>query len=276
METYDVIVVGTGGVGSATLLALARRGVRVLGLDQFSQAHRSGSSHGQTRMIRQAYFEHADYVPLVIKSYELWRELESMSGADLLHCIGLVEAGPPDGVVVPRVVHSAEQHHLELEHLSPKLARSKYGLVIPDHFQVVFETAAGYLLVESCVQTMLDVAEQNGATWLQRQVTDWQADDGEVVIRTVHEEYRAAKVVFCGGAWSGQLLRQIGVPLRILAKHQYWFSGGATESAKVPAFFLELPHGYFYGFPDVGERGMKIARHSGGTPWGRSPRPGDC
>src|SRR5262245_35934066 len=100
MATYDVIVLGTGGVGSAAVYQLAKRGVKVLGIDQCPGGHDRGSSHGETRVIRQAYFEHSDYVPLLLRAYELWRGVEQEAGVDLLHQVGLLQAGPPDGFVV--------------------------------------------------------------------------------------------------------------------------------------------------------------------------------
>src|SRR3989304_9706362 len=109
MQSYDVIVLGAGGVGSSAMYHLARRGVRVLGIDCLRPPHSSGSSHGHTRVIRQAYFEHPDYVPLLKESYRLWRELEAQVGKQLFHQIGLVEIGPADGVVVPGVLRAAEQ-----------------------------------------------------------------------------------------------------------------------------------------------------------------------
>src|SRR6186713_2272783 len=99
--TYDAIVLGAGGVGSAALWQLARRGLRVLGIDRFAPPHDRGSSHGQTRIIRQAYFEHPDYVPLVLEIYGLWAELERHAGRQLLRETGLFEIGPATGIVVP-------------------------------------------------------------------------------------------------------------------------------------------------------------------------------
>ena len=100
MERYDTIVLGIGGVGSAALYHLAKRGVRAIGIDQFDPPHDRGSSHGQTRVIRQAYFEHSDYVPLLKEVYRLWHGLESVTGRQLFHETGLIEVGPPDGEVV--------------------------------------------------------------------------------------------------------------------------------------------------------------------------------
>src|SRR5215813_8271627 len=117
-STYDVIVLGTGGVGSAAVYQLAKNGARVLGIDQFSGGHDRGSSHGETRVIRQAYFEHPDYVPLLLRAYELWRELEQVAGIDLLHQVGLLQVGPPEGVVVGGVLEAARRHGLAVERLS--------------------------------------------------------------------------------------------------------------------------------------------------------------
>src|SRR6187200_1165128 len=117
MNTFDVIVLGTGGVGSAACYQLAKRGARVLGIDQFPGGHDRGSSHGETRVIRQAYFEHADYVPLLLRAYDLWRELERETATDLLHQVGLLQVGPPEGFVVRGVLEAARQHGLKVESL---------------------------------------------------------------------------------------------------------------------------------------------------------------
>src|SRR5689334_20329602 len=112
-ENYDVIVLGVGGVGSSALDHLARRGLRVLGLDRFPPGHDRGSSHGQTRLIRQAYFEHPDYVPLLKRAYELWADLSERTSQTLYHEVGILQAGPADGEVVPGVLASARQHKLD-------------------------------------------------------------------------------------------------------------------------------------------------------------------
>src|SRR5688500_15596183 len=143
MPHYDAIVLGTGGVGSAALFQLAKRGVRVLGLDRFPGGHDRGSSHGQTRIIRQAYFEHADYVPLLLHAYELWSDLEMRCGEKLLHQVGLVEIGPSDGVVVRGVLESARLHGLAVDHFSADVARREFpGFVIPEGYEAVFERTA--------------------------------------------------------------------------------------------------------------------------------------
>src|SRR6185295_8762413 len=143
--SYDVIVLGTGGVGSAAAFHLARRGAKVLGIDQYPSGHDRGSSHGETRVIRQAYFEHPDYVPLLLRAYELWRELEEQVGIDLLHQVGLVQVGPPDGFVVAGVLQAAQLHGLSVESLAADEVPKRFpGFRVPDGSVGVFEPAAGY------------------------------------------------------------------------------------------------------------------------------------
>src|SRR3954451_23106282 len=145
MSNYDVIVLGTGGVGSAAAYHLAKRGAKVLGIDQFPGGHDRGSSHGETRVIRQAYFEHPDYVPLLLRAYELWRALEEESQLDLLHQVGLLQVGPANGFVVKGVLQAARLHGLNVESLTGSEAQQRFpGFRVPDGSVGVFEPAAGY------------------------------------------------------------------------------------------------------------------------------------
>ena len=153
MNTYDVVVLGAGGIGSAAMYELARRGVRVLGIDRFHPPHDRGSTHGQSRAIRQAYFEHPDYVPLLLESYRLWRELEQHVGQQLLNEVGMIQVGPADGVVVPGVLRSASEHNLPVESLSPMEIEHRWPVLrAPEDLVGVFEPRGGYLLVEDCVR----------------------------------------------------------------------------------------------------------------------------
>src|SRR5690349_17666683 len=158
--SYDVIVLGTGGVGSAAAYHLAQRGAKVLGIDQFPGGHDRGSSHGETRVIRQAYFEHSDYVPLLLRAYELWSELEQQAGVDLMHLVGLLQVGSPDGCVVHGVLEAARLHGLKVESLArEEVSRRFPGFRAPIGTVGVFEPAAGYLRVERCVLTHLAAAK---------------------------------------------------------------------------------------------------------------------
>ena len=264
METFDAIVIGTGGIGSAVLHQLAKQGHHVLGLDRHPQAHQRGSSHGHTRIIRQGYFEHPDYVPLLLRAYELWRELERDSGRRLFHEISLLEAGRADGILIPGVLESVRQHGLTIERLSAREARKRFPFRFDDAMEVIIEPTGGYLLVEQCVQAQLDQAFRCGATWRQETMRQWSASASEVRVQTNQSTYAASRLVVCGGAWSSALLRDLGVPLGVVEKHLYWFDAPADACNELPVFYFETGHGDFYGFPSLGSEGMKLAQHSGG------------
>jgi glycine/D-amino acid oxidase-like deaminating enzyme len=164
MSTFDVIVLGVGGVGSAALYHAARRGLRCLGIDRFPPGHDRGSSHGESRVIRMAYFEHADYVPLLRRAYELWADVERATNQTLFHRVGLLEVGPPDGVVVPGVLKAAREHRLRVESLTRADLTVRFpGFQLPENCSAVFEADAGYLLVENCVRAHANLAQQRGA-----------------------------------------------------------------------------------------------------------------
>jgi monomeric sarcosine oxidase len=248
---------------------LAQRGEKVLGIDRFNPPHDRGSTHGHTRVIRQAYFEHPDYVPLLIESYRLWRELEGLSQRNLLHQIGLIQVGPAGGVVVPGVLRSAEEHELAVEKLTAASVQKWWpGLRAGDDMVGVFEPEAGYLLVEDCVDAHLNAARAAGAQiLLDTEVRTWTADDREVRIQTNQGEFGADRLIISAGAWAGQLLADLNVHLEVRRKSLFWFETNSPEydvAADFPVFLFELPEGVFYGFPKLDARGVKVAEHTGG------------
>lgn len=269
MVQWDVIVLGLGGVGSAAVRHLASRGCRVLGLDQYAAGHAYGSSHGQTRIIRQAYFEAPDYVPLLQRAYELWEALEHDTAQELFVRCGLVELGPPHGVVIPGVIRSAEEHGLPIERLAPDGIRQRWpGIEGDADWQAVIESNAGFLRVESCVLAHLQMAQHEGAD-CRFDITSlrWQADGSGVRVVTSEGTHQASHLIVAGGPWSGQLLGNLGLPLQVLRKHLYWFevdSPGFSVDEGFPCFFHETDAGLFYGFPAIDSSGVKVARHSGG------------
>jgi sarcosine oxidase len=268
---YDVIVLGTGGVGSAAAFHLARRGAKVLGIDRFPGGHDRGSSHGETRVIRQAYFEHADYVPLLLRAYELWRELEELSGEDLLHQVGLLQVGPPEGYVVRGVLQSSKQHGLAIDELAAEEVTRRFpGFEVPAGSVGVFEPAAGYLKVERCVLAHLDAAATHGAELRYGSAaSSWRSDGEGVAVETGDgETFRAAKLVITAGPWAPQLLADFNLKLHVRRKHLYWFPNAEPAyqaSRGCPTYLYELPQGVFYGFPQIDELGVKVAEHSGGA-----------
>jgi sarcosine oxidase len=267
---YDCIVLGVGGFGSAALYHLARRGLRVLGLEQYGIAHDRGSSHGETRIIRKAYFEHPDYVPLLQRAYTLWQKLEreEWSGR-LLNRVGLFLAGPPDSEAVAGTRQAAEAYHLPLEIFSDREAASRFpGFRFTPGSQVVFERDAGYLSVEDCVRAHISAAIRRGADFrTNARVVSWKATGGTVQVQTEQETFTADRLVITAGPWAGTLLADLGLPLTVVRKPQFWFPAADGEydvAAGCPAFLFEMEAGQFYGFPRLDGRLLKVAEHSGG------------
>jgi sarcosine oxidase len=271
VQTFDVIVVGTGGMGTAAACQLARRGGRVLGLDRFPLAHDRGSSHGQTRLIRQAYYEHPDYVPLLRRAYEAWRDLEQASGRRLLVESGLVMAGPETGEVVPGALASARIHDLAIEMLAAAEAAARWpAFRVPDDWQVVYERQGGYLFVEDCVRSHAEVATAHGAELRSGvSVHDWRISGHDVVVETDAGRFAAAKLVLCPGPWAGGLLKLPHLRLTVLRKSLFWYEPPAAhvqsfDAGSLPCFAFDTPAGFFYGFPRLDGRGVKLAEHTGG------------
>lgn len=267
---YDAIVLGVGGFGSSTLYHLAKRGLRVLGLEQFPPVHDRGSSHGETRIIRQAYYEHPDYVPLLLRAYDLWHDLESQSGQQLLFPVGLFLAGYPGGEVVPGTENAAKLHNLPLDYFTPAEARRRFpGYVFPEDFRIIFERQAGYLLVEECVREHINAAINKGAELrTSERVLDWKVQNGVAIVRTDQGEYHAARLVITAGAWASQLLANLNVKLRVLRKTLAWFPAPSNVYDVAQGnseFVFEIPGGqFFYGFPRLDGRTIKVAEHSNG------------
>jgi sarcosine oxidase len=212
---YDVIVVGLGGIGSAAAHHLARRGRRVLGLDRFGPGHDRGSSHGGSRLIRQTCYEHPDYVPLVRRAYELWRDLEQQSGESLLVDCGGLLLGPPDCTMLQGARAVAARWGIDHEVLSAADVRRRFPPLAPGGDTVgFFEPTAAAVRPEPTVTAQLRLAEAHGADlhFLER-MTGWSAtpEDGVAVV-TDTSTYRAGRLVVCPGAWAPSLLGEIGVP----------------------------------------------------------------
>jgi sarcosine oxidase len=265
-ETYDHIVIGVGGMGSATVHHLARRGRRVLGLEQFDIPHDRGSSHGITRVIRLAYFEHPSYVPLLRRAYELWRELQAKAGEQLLYVNGAVTAGPRDDPIVEGTIESCRLNDLRYEVMDgPELAKRYPGYRLPKDITAVVQPDGGFLLSERCIVASVNAAIEHGATIRARErVVDWSSTSSGVSVRTTRGSYRAGSLVVTAGAWAGHLvpaLRGAAFPERqILA----WFQPRRPElftPARFPVFYMRVEEGPYYGFPVFGVPGFKLGRY---------------
>ena len=271
MDHYDVLIIGTGAVGSAAMYYLAERGVNVVGLDRFPVAHDKGSSHGQTRIIRLAYFEHPNYVPLLNRSYELWKDLEEKSGNQLYSETGIIQIGPADGEIVAGVRESAQQHGLEIENLTASDVTSRYpGFLVPEGMEAVFEKRAGFLKVEQSIKTYIDLALNYGAElYAGVSVDNWKrSSDNRIEVITNRGVFSADNLIVTAGAWAKDLLRPLNLNLTVVRKPLFWFESDRTYDieAGCPAFFYETPQGAFYGFPSIDELGLKVAEHTSGDP----------
>jgi sarcosine oxidase len=263
---YDVIVVGVGGMGSAACYYLARRGKRVLGLERFGIPHYMGSSHGHTRIIRLAYYEHPSYVLLLRRAYELWREIQSKAGERLLHISGSIDAGPEDSWVFKGSWESCKLHDLPHEVLTGAELRRRYpGYRLPAEHLALLQPEGGFLTPERCIVSYVMAAQALGAEIHGReQVLEWEPLEGGVRVRTDCGTYEAEKLVITAGAWSGGLLDVLdglAVPERqVLA----WLQPIRPEYFRpenFPVFNLLVEEGRFYGFPVYGVPGFKFGKY---------------
>jgi len=260
MERYDVVVVGVGGMGSATLCHLARRGKRVLGLERFDVPNELGSSHGITRIIRLAYFEHSAYVPLIRRAYELWRELESEAGEQLLHVTGAVEGGPR---IFEGALRSCHEHDLPHETLDGREIRRRFpGYRLPPGLPLVYQPDGGFLLPERCIVAHAAEATARGAVIeTNERVLEWSDGENGVRVRTDRRTVEAERIVFTAGAYSQEVARL--PPGSVTAQRQVlaWFQPFEPDlftPARFPVFNVALEEGHLYGFPEFGIAGFKV------------------
>jgi len=269
VTSYDVIVLGLGGMGSAAAAHLAARGNRVLGLEQFTAPHDRGSSHGHTRVIRQAYFEHPAYVPLLLRAYELWRELEQVTGRQLLLLPGGLMMGAPGSGVVAGSLRSARQYGLPHDELDAREIRRRFPqFQVADDTVALFERAAGLVFCERAVGAHLEWAARAGAELrFEEPVLAWRATPGGgVTVTTTKGSYAAAQLIITPGPWAPELLADLGVPLVVERQVLFWFHppGGVAPflPERFPVYIWEHPSGATpYGFPavDGDAGGVKIA-----------------
>ncbi len=240
--TADVIVAGAGTMGSMALWRLASRGASVIALEQFAPGHDRGSGHGESRMIRTAYFEGPEYVPLVRSAFPLWRELEAETGLDLLTLTGALMTGPRDGELVGGALRSAR----------------------------VWERDAGVLRPERAIQAAADRAVALGATLVTGgRIVGIEAAEGRVAVRTGEADYRARHLVVCVGPWLGGLLPVLGLPLAVERQVMTWFPAsdpGQFAPELFPVFIREREGAIGYGLPSLDGATVKVALHHGGRP----------
>jgi sarcosine oxidase len=272
-NTYDVIVVGLGGMGSAAARHLAARGQRVLGLEQFTPAHDRGSSHGGSRVIRQSYFEDPAYVPLLLRAYELWDEAGKEADVELLTMTGGLYLGPPDSTTFAGSLAAAREWGLPHEVLDAAAIRDRFPTFDPaPGEQGVFEERAGFVRPEASVAAHLELAARDGAELrFGEKVELWASVGDGVVVTTGSTTYRAGALVIAPGAWAPGLLADLGLPLRVERQVQYWFdpAAGVGPYEHHPVYVAEQAEGnQIYGFPatDGPAGGVKVAFFRHGRP----------
>jgi sarcosine oxidase len=268
---YDVVVVGLGAMGSATLLQLAHRGARVLGIDQYTPPHTLVSTQGRTRIIREAYFEHPAYVPFIRRAYELWDETSRAARTELFLQTGGLMIGPPEGVIVSGALRSAKEHDVDHELLDAAEVRRRFPELTPsDAMIALLEKRAGLLFPEKCVEAHLRLAREEGARIaLGTEVALWRTHpDGVEVETTDGTLYNGARVVIAAGPWAPKLVGEEALPLEVERQLFHWFSplrDADFAPEKCPIALWEDPGGIlFASFPDLGD-GVKAGIHHDGA-----------
>lgn len=265
MQTYDVIVVGVGGMGSAAVYHLAQRGQRVLGLEQYDIPHQQGSSHGVSRIIRLAYYEHPSYVPLLHRAYELWWALERIAQERLLHVTGALNIGSETSQVFTGALKSVQEHNLAHEILGAEAVRRRfpgYGLQAP--LMALYEPQAGLLAAERCIVAHVTAALRHGAEVHGREtVVGWETGAAGVRVQTDRGVYQAERLVLTAGAWTHRLLRRYHGVLQPERQVLIWMQPRVPSAFHMdvfPVFILDVEEGHFYGMPTYGIPGFKIGR----------------
>ncbi len=263
---HDAIVIGVGGMGSATLYHLAKSGASALGLEQFDVPHAFGSSHGSTRIIRLAYCEGPEYVPLLRAAYRHWRELEELTGESILHVTGGLDIGPERSRTVEGSKWSCVSHGIEFEELDAAEVNGRFGgYSLPRSLKAIYQPDGGYLLSEVAVSAFARAATDLGADLLTGvRGRAWRSARNGIAVMTSRGEFRARRLVVAAGAWTGGLcppLRQWCRPERQVMLWTAPLQPEAFDPARFPIFNMEAPAGRYYGFPDHRGEGFKIGKY---------------
>ncbi|WP_424361362.1 N-methyl-L-tryptophan oxidase [Methylocystis parvus] len=266
MSNVDVIVIGLGAMGVAACHHLAARGHRVLGIEQHNLAHDRGSSHGETRLIRKAYFENPDYVPLLCRAFDLWEALQAECGETLFERNGLVTFGRPgESQVYEGTLASGRLYSIPVEQLGRDEALRRWPIYRPpEGFAAAYEPGAGFLYAEKCVLAHARQARARGATLKENEpVVDFRIENGRAQVRTTQGRYSAARLIVAGGGWSARLLADLGLPLELRKMTLGWFPAGPEHAAArgTPGFVFDLDEDFYYGFPQIDGESVKTAGH---------------
>lgn len=263
---YDAIVIGVGGMGSAALYHLANRGARVLGLEQFGIPHERGSSHGLTRIIRLAYWEHYSYVPLLRRAYALWRDLERAAGEQLLFVTGSIDAAAAQSRQMTGVLDACARFGLPHERFAARSLSARFPAYrLPDDVVAVYQPDGGFLLSDRCIVAHVTLARRAGADVRSgERVLDWTSAAAGFEVRTTAGRYRARHLVFTSGAWTGKLLSYLNGLLEVERQVLLWTEPIRPELFTLhtfPVFYLHVAEGSFYGLPVHVGPGFKFGKY---------------
>jgi sarcosine oxidase len=269
---YDVIVIGVGSMGSSTAFHLAERGQRVLALEQYNIGHDLGSAHGVNRIIRLAYAEDPAYVPLLRRSYKLWRRLERLAKERLLFLTGGLDIGPRDGEIVSGSLKCCRIHRLEHQELNSKELRRRYpGFRLPRDMVAVYQPDGGFVLSERAILAYIAAAQALGADIRAREpVERWDVQRNRVVVQTTKDSYVASKLVITAGPWAGKLVQQLRTHRLAVPERQVliWTQPRRPELFRLgafPVFNMEALEAdgmnRYYGFPIYGMPGFKFGKY---------------
>ncbi|MFQ3597499.1 MAG: N-methyl-L-tryptophan oxidase [Chloroherpetonaceae bacterium] len=269
---YDVIVLGVGSMGSSTCYHLAKRGYKVLGLEQFDIPHELGSHSGQSRIIRKAYGEASDYVPLLEKAYQNWNILESETGCQVYYKTGLLYFAPKNSSFLTTVKFSSSQYNIPVHELTETDCKQKYPqFELPNDFERLEEPDAGFITPERSILLFVQQALFNGAVIRTKEkVLDWKRQNGTITVTTHQGTYQANKLIITAGPWAGKMISHLAPKLKVIRKSVAWVQPKKWEEftlGKFPCWNL-LNDGYhFYGFPILpvnqfgAPLGLKLALH---------------
>ncbi len=265
-QEFDCIVIGVGGMGSSSLYNLAKRGRRVLGLEQFDIPHAEGSSHGVNRIIRLAYYEHPSYVPLLRRAYELWSEIESVTGEQLLYKTGSIDTAPSGHEVFEGSLESCLLHDIPHRVLNHAQINEQFpGYQLPPGHMGLLQEDGGFVLSERSIVAYANAAMSAGAEIHAREVvTGWEPDQGGVRVFTDRSEYTAERLVITAGAWTSgmiPILEDLAVPERQVLAWLQPLDGSLYTPEVFPVFNAYFDEGRYYGFPVFGIPGFKVGRY---------------
>jgi sarcosine oxidase len=281
MAVYDVAVVGLGAMGSAALYHLASREQRVIGIERATPGHSGGSSHGESRIIRMAYFEHPSYVPLLRKAYENWRALERATGVALMTITGILEAGIPGCDVFERSLESSKLHDLPHEVLTAREINARFpAFTLPPDWKGVLQPDGGFLRPERAIDTHVGAALALGAEVRTGCVVSSLESVGGGVRLALADGtmIEAGTAIVSAGAWIGELFPELASCLTLTRQPLVWFEPARPDLVspdRLPVFLFETEDDIVYGFPDFAGTGVKAASHRHGCvlPYADAARP---